>query len=239
MKPYIYPSTSETARALILHLVKVMLDEPDRDFHIAFSGGYTPTIMFDIWAHEYKDITPWKRLKVYWVDERCVPPENSESNYGLMRTLLLGIVPIPYENVFRMRGEERPDKEAMRYSHLIASQVPMRDGWPVFDVVLLGVGDDGHTASIFPGQEHLLASEVICTASQNPYNGQKRVTLTGFSILNARRVIFLMTGKKKINVVEEICLSGDTSPAAFIAHHAAHVELFMDDAAASRVCTRL
>ena len=77
MKPYIFPSSIETARALILHLVKLMLDEPDRTFCIAFSGGSTPALMFDLWANEYTDITPWERLKVFWVDERCVPPENS------------------------------------------------------------------------------------------------------------------------------------------------------------------
>ena len=81
MKPYIFPSSIETARALILHLVKLMLDEPDRTFCIAFSGGSTPALMFDLWANEYTDITPWERLKVFWVDERCVPPENSDSNY--------------------------------------------------------------------------------------------------------------------------------------------------------------
>ena len=86
MKPYIFPSSIETARALILHVVKLMLDEPDKTFCIAFSGGSTPALMFDLWANEYTDITPWERLKVFWVDERCVPPENSDSNYGMMRS---------------------------------------------------------------------------------------------------------------------------------------------------------
>ena len=85
--------------------------EPDKTFNIAVSGGSTPALMFDLWANEYADITPWKRMKLYWVDERCVPPEDSDSNYGMMRSLLLGIVPIPYENVYRIRGEEKPAKE--------------------------------------------------------------------------------------------------------------------------------
>lgn len=85
-----------------------------------------------------------------WVDERCVPPEDSDSNYGMMRSLLLGIVPIPYENVYRIRGEEKPAKEAARYSELVSRQVPKKNGWPEFDIVLLGAGDDGHTSSIFP-----------------------------------------------------------------------------------------
>lgn len=137
MKPYIFPSSIETARALILHLVKLMLDEPDRTFCIAFSGGSTPALMFDLWANEYTDITPWERLKVFWVDERCVPPENSDSNYGMMRSLLLSIVPIPYENVFRIQGEKNPKKEAARYSKLVMKEVPVENEFPVFDVVLL------------------------------------------------------------------------------------------------------
>ncbi len=239
MKPYIYPSNSETARALILHIVKMMLDDPERMFHIAVSGGCTPALMFDLWAYDYKDITPWNRMKIFWVDERCVPPENSDSNYGMMRGLLLCRVPIPYEHVFRIRGEENPQKEAVRYSQVVKENVPMQGGWPVFDIVLLGVGNDGHTSSIFPGQERLLTSERIFEATFNPNNGQKRVTMTGAPILNARKVIFLVTGREKVKVVEELCLSGDTCPAAYVAHRAAAVDVFMDDYAAAGICTRM
>ena len=111
MKLSVFPSSMETARSLIFHLVDIMNAEPDKTFNIAVSGGSTPALMFDLWANEYADITPWKRMKLYWVDERCVPPEDSDSNYGMMRSLLLGIVPIPYENVYRIRGEEKPAKE--------------------------------------------------------------------------------------------------------------------------------
>ena len=113
MKLAVFPTSIETARALILRLVELMNEEPDRIFNIAVSGGNTPALMFDLWANEYLDITPWNRMKIYWVDERCVPPEDSDSNYGMMRNLLLGIAPIPYENVFRIRGEAKPVKEAV------------------------------------------------------------------------------------------------------------------------------
>lgn len=235
MKTLIYPSSIETARALIVHLVKIMNDEPGKTFNIALSGGSTPALMFDLWANEYSDITPWMRMKIYFVDERCVPPENSESNYGMARSLLLGVVPIPYENVFRIVGEAKPQKEAVRYSKLVAKQLPSKDGWPVFDLVLLGAGDDGHTSSIFPGQEQLLSSENIFEVSLNPQNGQNRIAMTGNPIINARRVIFLITGRSKADIVEEICNSGDTGPAAYIAHHAESVELFLDDYAATKI----
>lgn len=169
------------------------------------------------------------------MDERCVPPEDSDSNYGMMRNLLLGIAPIPYENVFRIRGEAKPVKEAVRYSELVKQQLPYRLGWPEFDIVLLGAGDDGHTSSIFPGQENLLTSTSSYVVSIHPCNGQKRIAMTGYPILNARHVIFLITGKNKADVVEEICNSGDTGPAAYIAHHAQNVELFIDKGAASYI----
>ena len=231
MKRYIFPSSIETARALILHLVKLMIDDPDRTFYMAVSGGTTPALMFDLWANEYSDITPWGRLKIFWVDERCVPPENSESNYGMMRSLLLGAVPIPYENIFRIKGESNFRKEAVRYSKLVKEEVPQENGLPVFDVVLLGAGSDGHTSSIFPGQEELLSTEEIYAPNVNPNNGQKRIALTGLPILNARLVIFHITGRSKAEVVWDMCNSGDTGPAAYIAHHAENVELFMDAAA--------
>lgn len=238
MRPFIYPSSIETARALILHLVKIMIDEPDKTFHIAFSGGSTPALMFDLWASEYSDLTPWKRMKIFFVDERCVPPVNSESNYGLMRSLMLSVVPLSYVNVFRIKGEDKPENEAVRYSQVVKSHVPMKDGWPVFDIVLLGAGSDGHTSSIFPGQERLLNSDKIYEASYNPHNGQKRIAMTGCPMLSARRVIFLITGRDKATVVGEICTSGDTSPAAYIAHHAEQAELFLDDFAASKINVR-
>lgn len=235
MKALIYPSAIETARALILHLLKLMGDEHDKTFNIAFSGGSTPALMFDLWANEYKDITPWTRMKLYFVDERCVPPGNSESNYGMMRSLLIDTVPIPYGNVFRIKGEEKPEKEAVRYSGIVQSQVPSKDDWPMFDVVLLGAGNDGHTSSIFPGQENLLTSDKIYVVSHNPNNGQKRIAMTGCTIINARHVIFLITGRNKASVVAEMCTSGDTGPAAYVAHHAENAELFLDDFAASRI----
>ena len=111
----------------------------------------------------------------------------------------------------------------------------MKRGWPEFDIVLLGAGDDGHTSSIFPGQEDLLTSNSIYVVSAHPRNGQKRIAMTGYPIQNARYVIFLITGKNKVDVVEEICNSGDTGPAAYIAHHAQNVELFVDKAAAAYI----
>lgn len=235
MKLNIFPSPGETVYALILHILQLMEEEPDKTFNIAFSGGTTPAVMFDIWANEVSRTTPWERIRIWWVDERCVYPDNSDSNYGLMRRLLLSVAPIPRENIFRIHGEEMPSKEAERYSREVKAYVPIIGKYPSFDIVLLGVGNDGHTSSIFPGQEHLLTSSKIYEASENPYNRQQRIALTGNPILNARHVVFLVTGEGKATVIFDICTSGDITPSAYIAHHANNVEFFIDKAAATLV----
>lgn len=228
MKSYIYSTATETAHELIKHLIRMMEHEPDKTFCFAFSGGSTPSLMFDIWANEYKKVTPWERMRVYWVDERCVPSEDSESNYGTMRRLLLDEVGMPEEFVFPIYGNEPPEAEAKRYSAQVCCTVPLWQGFPAFDAVLLGAGEDGHTSSIFPGQEHLLSSFHPYEVSVNPYNGQRRIAMTGCLLFTARKLIFFINGKNKAGVVRDILDSGDTGPAAYVAHHAENVELFMD-----------
>ncbi|MDE6348491.1 MAG: 6-phosphogluconolactonase [Bacteroides sp.] len=228
MKSYVYPTATATAHALIEHLIAMMEREPEKTFYIAFSGGNTPSLMFDIWAHEYKEVTPWLRMRIYWVDERCVPAEDSESNYGTMRRLLLNEVGMPDEYVHPICGVNIPEREAEEYSWLVCRTVPLVGGLPAFDVVLLGAGDDGHTSSIFPGQEHLLSSPHPYEASVNPYNGQQRIAMTGCLLFAAKRLIFFVTGKSKADVVRDILASGDTGPAAYVAHHAGNVALFLE-----------
>lgn len=213
----------------------MLLDEPDKVFNIALSGGTTPALMYDLWANEYQDITPWRRIRLFFVDERCVPAGNSESNYGMVRSVLLSSVPIPFNQIFAIKGDEKPEEEACRYSELVEDELPLQAGLPVFDIVLLGVGNDGHTSSIFPGQEVLLTSGVPYEATYSPYNGQRRIAMTGPTILAAHKVIFLITGRSKSSVVNEIFNSGDIGPAAYIAHHGEDVELFMDEQAAEKI----
>ena len=231
MKLSVFPSSIETSRALILRLVEIMNEEPDRVFNIAVSGGNTPALMFDLWANEYMEITPWDRMRIYWVDERCVPAEDSESNYGTMRRLLLDKVHMPEEYIFPIDGSNRPDDEAKRYSSVVRCHASLWHGFPALDIVLLGAGEDGHTSSIFPGQEYLLSSFHPYEVSVNPYNGQKRIAMTGCLLFNAKQLIFFVTGRNKANVVQDILDSGDTGPAAYVAHHAWNVEVFMDELA--------
>ena len=191
MKSYVYPAATSTARALIRYIINMMNREPERIFYLAFSGGTTPSLMFDIWAHEFREETPWMRMRIFWVDERCVSISDSDSNYGTMLRLLLQEVGIPDEYVYPIHGDCRsPVQEAKRYSDLVFSTVPLRRGFPTFDIVLLGAGDDGHTSSIFPGQEYLLSSFHPYEKSINPYNGQPRIAMTGCLLFSARNLYF-------------------------------------------------
>lgn len=232
MKTHVYPTAADTSRHLILYFIGMMEKEPEKIFHFAFSGGSTPSLMFELWANEYKDRTPWERMRIYWVDERCVPFDDPDSNYGTMRRLLLNEVNMPDEYVFPIYAFRDPRVEAKRYSGQVVGTLPLEHSFPAFDVVLLGAGEDGHTSSIFPGQEQLLSSSQPYEASVNPYNGQQRIAMTGYLIFKARKVIFLITGENKAAVVRDILQWEDTGPAAYVAHHASDVEIFTDVQAA-------
>ena len=152
MKSYVYHSATATAHALIEHLIAMMEREPEKTFYFAFSGGSTPSLMFDIWANEYKEVTPWMRMRIYWVDERCVPAEDYESNYGTMRRLLLDEVGMPDEYVYPIYGVNRPEIEAKNYSTLVCRTVPLWGGFPAFDVVLLVLETTGIPPLSFRGR---------------------------------------------------------------------------------------
>jgi 6-phosphogluconolactonase len=232
MTTNIYPDAAETARALIRFILKIAEETSREEVNIALSGGSTPALMFDLWAEEFADQTPWQRLRLYWVDERCVAPDHTESNYGMTRKHLLSKVPLTADQVFRIQGENAPEQEARRYGDFVAARLPQEDGYPMFDLVQLGAGDDGHTSSIFPGQEALLTTEAIYAVGTHPTSGQQRVALTGQPILRATHVAFLMTGAAKAPILRDLRSSVDTGPAAYVAHHALHdVQVFADEAA--------
>lgn len=171
---------------------------------IALSGGSTPGLLFSILGDHFSDSVSWEHVHFFWGDERCVPPEDPDSNYGMTKKTLFNKISIPSSNIHRIRGENDPEKEAVRYSKEITGFTLKRDGLPVFDLIILGLGEDGHTASIFPGQNDLLTSEKICMVSVHPVSKQKRVTITGSVINNADTIIFLVTGTYKAEMVSEI-----------------------------------
>jgi 6-phosphogluconolactonase len=200
----IYDNPEELASEFANSLMSWIENHSGNQFHLAISGGKTPDLLFTILAEKYGESSIWQKVHFLWVDERMVPPSHPESNFGVANNLLFSRISIPGENIHRINGENNPELEAISYSDQIRKSLAFIDGWPVFDLILLGMGDDGHTASIFPNQMDLLNSENICEVATHPVSGQKRVTLTGKVINNAAKICLLVTGKGKSQRLKEI-----------------------------------
>ena len=204
-------------------------------FNIALSGGSTPSVLFEKIASTTEDPGLWEQVNFYWVDERSVPPDHPESNYRMTDETLFRPLSLSYAHVYRVMGEKEPNSEAERYETLLRSQLPSREGFPCFNLILLGMGTDGHTASIFPDQMDLLHSGRICEAARHPESGQQRITLTGPVINNAERVSFMITGANKASVLASIIeeqRGSDKYPAAHIKPARGTLEWYLDEEAA-------
>jgi 6-phosphogluconolactonase len=228
MKINRFSLTRDAAGALISSMLEVMNKDHERTFNIALSGGSTPALLFNIWVMDYRMLTPWNRIHFYWVDERCVPADHPESNYKVAWMSLLEPVRMDETNIHRILGENDPESEALRYEEMVRDSLPLERGIPIFDFVLLGVGDDGHTSSVFPGQEELLHTDRIYVVSKHPQNGRERVALTGVPMMKARKTIFFVTGKTKNEIVWKLEQGNENFPAGYIAAHARDAELYTD-----------
>jgi 6-phosphogluconolactonase len=207
-KIHIFENPHKLAEA-VANLLMQNVNQKDGDFHLAISGGNTANLVFQILANDFKDKIIWNQLKLFWVDERCVPASNKESNFGNARELLIKNVPIPKTNIFNIQGENEPNAEAQRYQSVLVENLPSKNGLPAFDLILLGMGEDGHTASIFPNNLELLQTSDLVATSRHPQTGQIRVTITGNVIFSANVTIFLVTGKSKSKIVESIVKEKD------------------------------
>jgi 6-phosphogluconolactonase len=167
-------------------------------FTVALSGGSTPKAMFALLATSpRRDAVAWEHVFVFWGDERCVPPEHADSNYRMTQEALLAHVPLPPQNIFRMAGEKEPAQAAQEYAAQLR-QFFQTDSMPRFDVVFLGMGTDGHTASLFPSTRALLAdSEAIVVANYVEKLQSHRLTLTAATINQAHAIVFLVAGADK------------------------------------------
>lgn len=208
MKPVIkkFETPLETAEKLaeVICSIAAKKSAANNNTYIAVSGGNTPKILFNVLAEEYKEKICWEKIHFFWVDERCVPPEDKESNFGMTKKFLFDKVDIPEENIHRIKGENIPEKEADRYSAVLEKYLKFENGFPRFDLIILGIGTDGHTASIFQDQLELFNSKNFCAVTVHPESGQKRVTITGNVINNGARVVFMITGENKANIAAEI-----------------------------------
>jgi 6-phosphogluconolactonase len=173
---------------------------------VALSGGSTPKALYSLLATPgFADRIPWPKVHLFWGDERCVPPDHAESNYRMVRESLLSKINFPPENVHRMAGEKEPKLAAAEYDNELKTFFQLSEGEPPrFDLILLGLGEDGHTASLFPGSEALKETKLLVTANFVGQLNTARLTLTLPVLNNAGNVCFLVAGASKAAIVKEV-----------------------------------
>jgi 6-phosphogluconolactonase len=211
----IFPSPADMTRAAA-HLFAAKAAEAasaQGRFTAALSGGKTPTALYDLLAKApFASQIPWASVHLFWGDERCVPPDHADSNYRMTKELLLDRVPIPPANVHRMPGEMDPIEAAARYEEELREFfAPHRAGFPVFDFILLGLGEDGHTASLFPGTRAIRESARWVLGHNVDAQKGWRITLTPPAINATRKVVFIVAGAGKASVLRDI-LEGPYQP---------------------------
>lgn len=205
-------------------------------FNVAVPGGHSPRGMYELLAaREFSALIPWAHTEFFFTDERCVPPDSDQSNFRMVSELLLSTVPISEANVHRFRGEDSPDLAADRYEQEI--EAVMGDS-PRFDLIVLGMGDDTHAASLFPNSPALRESERHAAANYVEKLGVHRLTLTITVINHAESVIILAFGSGKADALAEV-LNGpvdtDLHPVQAIHPVSGHLLWIIDRAAASRL----
>jgi 6-phosphogluconolactonase len=235
------PDAAEVARAAARRFVDWAWQAIARDgrFQVALSGGSTPREMYRLLAtQEFRTQIDWPRVHLFWGDERAVPPDHPDSNYGMARRELLLRVPIPGQNVHRMEAEVSPiGRAAHAYETLLRQSLKVDDhGFPVFHLVLLGLGVDGHIASLFPGAKLLReTTRWVSTPAANK-SGTRRMTLTLPVIEAAQRVLFLVTGPQKASILRVVlCGSADRELPAQMVQPRCGERLFLVDEAAARL----
>lgn len=209
-----------------------------RRFVVAISGGSTPRRLYTLLSTApYRDQIDWRNVYFFWADERCVPKGNEESNFKTAFDKLLSKVPIPDGNIHRIKGEEEPEKAARAYEEDIKKFFGM-SGLPVFDLVILGMGEDGHTASLFPGSKSLEETDRLVVPVYLDKPNWNRITLTLPVLNNAAQILFLVAGSSKAAVLSEILGDGEKKrqfPACLISPIQGNMTWLIDQEAAGKL----
>ena len=231
----------DSPQAMAIHvadeLISALKNTQKENFYLAISGGSTPKVLFKLLATTaYSEKIIWNKLMIFWVDERCVAPDDPESNFGMTEQLLFENVKIPRDNIHRIKGESNPVNEAARYAKLVNQILPASENnYPQFDWVLLGMGADGHTASLFPNQKLEHIAENLFGVATHPQSGQKRISMTEELINNSSRVTFFISGEEKADKIKEIFTdhaSGNKYPAAMVHSLDEKSDWYLDKSAA-------
>jgi len=241
MKPKIFKDIHElslTAANLFIESASQSIAQRGR-FLVALSGGSTPARLYQLLAGApYRDQMDWSKVHVFWGDERCVPKDDPGNNYFQARQSLLDHVNIPADHIHRVQSDLEPASAAVEYAQTLKefSAPPLE--WPRLDLVLLGMGDDGHTASLFPNSPVDVTAPVIAVTANYQDRPANRVSLTPLVFNGARRVIFLITGLSKAVTLTRVfsdITNMDLLPAQRIRPTNGELLWLVDEAAASKL----
>ena len=244
MQIAIYPDTdtlSHEAAQYIVRLANEAIVTRGR-FSIALSGGSTPKALYGLLATEpYLSQINWSSVEIFWSDERCVPPDDPDSNYAMANEVLLSKIPIQLHQVHRMPAE-KADRDAASQDYTLEMQrVFGTNGIPAFDLIQLGMGPEGHTASLFPHQQSLREQERLVMPVSVPKPPPPRLTFTPPLLNAARHVLFLVTGSEKAGAVQAV-LEGsyqpEEYPAQLVRPAAGEVTWMLDTAAAGKLAQK-
>ena len=242
MKPdvRIFKDLEELSRAaadLFIEQAARSIAERDR-FLVALNGGGTPTRLFQLLATDFRDKVDWSKVHVFWGDERCVPPDDPGSSYRQARDALLSRVPIPEMNIHPIKGELGPVEGSKDYSLTLEQFASPPLDWPRFDLVYLGMGEDGHTASLFPGSAVNVSEPTMAVTAHYQDRPANRVSLTPVVFNSAQMVVFMATGEKKAQTFAEVLsdrYNPELYPAQRINPKAGKLIWLVDEATASRL----
>ena len=204
----VHPTPAAVAEAgaeRVVAAARAVLEERET-FTLCLAGGSTPKAMYELLAKpEWKKRIDWPRVEIFFGDERTVPPDHAESNYGMAKAALLDHVQVPGDNIYRMKGELDPHAAAGQYDAMLAERFGDGGG---FDLLLLGMGDDGHTLSLFPHTKALDVSDKLAVANRVEEMDAWRLTITAAFANRSDAALALITGEKKAAAVTEV-LEGD------------------------------
>jgi 6-phosphogluconolactonase len=224
-------SMAESAAAWIAEQIAAT----DDVFRMALSGGSTPRLLYTVLASGFRERIEWRRVELFWGDERFVPHTDERSNYRMVRETLLAHAPVLIDHVHPVVIEADPESTARRYEALLKSiygSDVLMPSPPLFDLVLLGMGADGHTASLFPGSRILREATHWVAAVED--RDEPRITLTYPAIASSRAVAFLVAGEGKADMVRRVHEGDQSLPAARVRSEG-EIVWFLDEAAASRL----
>ncbi|MEA2682970.1 MAG: 6-phosphogluconolactonase [Chloroflexota bacterium] len=202
------------------------------NFRLVLAGGRTPRAAYELLAGELRDEVDWRRVSLFFGDERCVPPEDDASNYRMAREALIAPLKLPNSAVRRMAGEVTPDNAAAEYD--VELRRAREDRQPAFDLVLLGMGPEGHTASLFPGSPALEETHKLAVHVVVPAEPADRLTMTPTALASTRQILFLVSGSDKADALAEVFKDGSELPAAVVSR-LAPTRFLVDEEAAARV----